>query len=209
MAVCFAALDRDVLEALLAWTDAPWLVRLACRLWAATEPRRTSPLATAVTSPERCRWALSVGAVLPSAAARVAATLGELAVLESMARGGFAHWTLDMCVRAARAGHVEAWRWLVARRPSLEISVDPPEGCDVSWCADAARRGDLHILRWLRHLGCPWDRSTCTASAEAGHLEVLRWAHQVGCTCDDAVARWAIRAGHPHILEWMRAHQLG
>ena len=36
-------------------------------------------------------------------------------------------------------------------------------------CACAATRGHLHIVKWARANGCPWDENTCSHAAAGGH----------------------------------------
>ena len=50
---------------------------------------------------------------------------------------------------------------------------------------EAAGSGHLHIIRWLKEKGCPWeplDVSTdaYVAAAEKGHLHVMRWLYENG-----------------------------
>ena len=52
---------------------------------------------------------------------------------------------------------------------------------DPEVCACAASGGHLHVLRWAREHGCPWDAATCARAARGGHLDVLRWAREHGC----------------------------
>ena len=47
-------------------------------------------------------------------------------------------------------------------------------------CEEAAGRGDLEMLKWLRARGCPWGAGTAGA-AGCGHLEVLKWLRAEGC----------------------------
>ena len=48
-------------------------------------------------------------------------------------------------------------------------------------CGEAAGRGDLEVLKWLRAEGCPWDEAACRFAAFGGHLEVLKWLQAEGC----------------------------
>jgi hypothetical protein len=56
-------------------------------------------------------------------------------------------------------------------------------GCDwdAAACNNAAERGYLDILRWLRENGCPWDvRAVCRLAASAGHVDVLNFVIEQG-----------------------------
>lgn len=48
-------------------------------------------------------------------------------------------------------------------------------------CANAARGGHLHILKWLRQKGYSWDASTCLHAAVSGYIEILKWAIENEC----------------------------
>ncbi len=73
-------------------------------------------------------------------------------------------------------------------------------------CSDAARRGWLSVLQWLRKHGCPWNEWTCWAAARGGHLEVLQWAREQSSPCSwDELTCWAAaEGGHLEVLQWAR-----
>ena len=57
---------------------------------------------------------------------------------------------------------------------------------------EAAKSGDLDLVKKLRGDGGAWDETTCAAATEVGHLEVLQWLRAEGCpwdwrTCNGAV----------------------
>ena len=39
---------------------------------------------------------------------------------------------------------------------------------------EAAKTGQLEVMKWLHANGCPWDADTCESAAEGGHLKVLQ-----------------------------------
>jgi hypothetical protein len=71
---------------------------------------------------------------------------------------------------------------------------------------EAAAKGQLEVLKWLRANGCPWDEKTCASAAQAGHLEVLQWARANGCPWDANTCAGAALAGHIKVLQWARAN---
>ncbi|KAG5178060.1 hypothetical protein JKP88DRAFT_350445 [Tribonema minus] len=71
---------------------------------------------------------------------------------------------------------------------------------------EAARRGRLNLLEWLRENGCPWDEHTCSGAAEGGHLEVLRWARANGCPWSQETTWAAAKGGHLEVLQWAAAN---
>jgi hypothetical protein len=81
---------------------------------------------------------------------------------------------------------------------------DAAEG--IKLCANAAERGDMQLLQWLRAHGCAWDGYTCSCAAHHGHLDVLMWATEQGCPWSDYTCDSAASGGHLHILQWARAN---
>jgi hypothetical protein len=89
----------------------------------------------------------------------------------------------------------------------LEELVDNRQ-CELTiWvCADAAWKGHLGALAWLRSRGCPWNSETCRFAAEGGHLEALRYAHEHGCAWDRRTSRRAALGGHLEVLRYAHEH---
>ena len=73
-------------------------------------------------------------------------------------------------------------------------------------CRDAAERGYLEILQWLRSIGCFWNSNTCSSAAQRGHLEVLQWARANGCDWASGTCSSAAGGGHLGVLQWARAN---
>ena len=48
-------------------------------------------------------------------------------------------------------------------------------------CAFAAENGHLHVLRWARENGCPWDENTCAFAKAYNHVDIVRWVTENGC----------------------------
>jgi len=124
----------------------------------------------------------------------------------------------------AREGHLDLMQW--AR--SSEVR---PACWTCMVTADAAERGDIEMIKWMRNeadppieqgdMYCPegWigtDGVTklyptkgieCTAAAREGHLETLQWMR-----AQDPPFPWtsrtfenAIEGGHLHVLKWAHA----
>ena len=72
---------------------------------------------------------------------------------------------------------------------------------------EAAAKGQLEVLKWLRANGCPWDEQTCASAAQAGHLEVLQWARANGCPWDKYTCSEAAENGHLEVLQWAHANE--
>jgi hypothetical protein len=71
---------------------------------------------------------------------------------------------------------------------------------------EAAKIGDLQLLKFVYVNGYHWDADTCSAAAKNGHLECLRYAHEHGCewwveTCENAA-----EYGHLDCLIYAHEH---
>ena len=51
-------------------------------------------------------------------------------------------------------------------------------------CRSAAKFGNLPALQYLRSVQCGWAITTCDAAVDNGHLHILRWAKDHGCPWD-------------------------
>jgi len=88
-----------------------------------------------------------------------------------------------------------------------------------SYCAWAAEKGHLHILKWLRDPNtgggvCDWDEDCCAYAAQGGHLNVLKWLRDPNtgggvCPWNEYCCAWAASNGHLHILKWLRDPNTG
>lgn len=77
-----------------------------------------------------------------------------------------------------------------------------------SVCLQAAKKGHLHVLQWLREIEGPWDSFGCIlCAARNGHVHILQWLREFvrpldkstfGNHCDEAAAN-----GHLHVLQWL------
>ncbi len=104
---------------------------------------------------------------------------------------------------AAKHGHLHILKYLHSR------------GCSflAHTCNEAAARGDLVMLKWLRSIGTPWDvdngsrrYNTCANAARGGHLELLKWARANECEWDFETCANAAAAGRLDILRWARGN---
>nr|QYA18383.1 ankyrin repeat domain [Clandestinovirus] len=61
-------------------------------------------------------------------------------------------------------------------------------------CANAAKREDPDMLKYLDSIGVSWDENTCSEAAAHGRLECLTYAHENGCPWDSTVCERAMEA---------------
>ena len=73
-------------------------------------------------------------------------------------------------------------------------------------CAEAAKSGQLALLKWARANGCQWDEFTCAYGALGGHLEVLKWLRANGCPWGEKTCSYAAEGGHLQVLQWAHAN---
>ena len=104
---------------------------------------------------------LALGCPVDVMACAMAASMGDVAILEELDRSGGTPCLRDslVCAGAARSGQVRALRWLRGR------------GARWDWrtCDGLARMGDSEALRWAISAGCPvCMRSFATAAAMSG-----------------------------------------
>ena len=71
---------------------------------------------------------------------------------------------------------------------------------------EAAKTGQLEVVKWLRANGWPWNTTTCSWVEEGGHLEVLQWARANGCPWNEWRCSSAAQGGHLEVLQWARAN---
>jgi hypothetical protein len=70
-------------------------------------------------------------------------------------------------------------------------------------CAEAAKCGNVEVLRWLREHDCPWGVTSCTCAAGAERLDTLKWLRQHHCPWNSRTMREAARRGNIDILCWL------
>jgi hypothetical protein len=121
------------------------------------------------------KWAIAYGCPITSEVVCTAALAGHVNVLQMI-------WDPDPdyhgrlilpFINAIRGGKLEVLQWLYTRHHA-----DIPS---TYLCASAAQYGQLHILQWLRAIGCAWDVKVIVFAHDNGHYEVAQWARENGC----------------------------
>ena len=68
----------------------------------------------------------------------------------------------------------------------------------------AVDQGNLEMVKYCVANECPIDEGACAEAAEKGHLEVLKYLREeVKAPWDYDTAEWAAKNGHLHILEYL------
>ena len=70
-------------------------------------------------------------------------------------------------------------------------------------CEEAAAKGSLPILSYLREQGCPWNANTFAGGAESGSLPILSYLRENGCPFDNRSQTAAVEQGHFHVTQWL------
>jgi len=64
-------------------------------------------------------------------------------------------------------------------------------------------RGSLHVLKWLREQACPWGEYSFKYAAEKGKLDILQWLHDEGCHWVGLLRKDAVK---PEVGDWLRVN---
>ena len=71
------------------------------------------------------------------------------------------------------------------------------------FCSEAARTGNLALVRWLREVKkFDWNEGTINAAAQFGHLHIVKYCMKHKCPCMLACAL-AAASGHLDILKYL------
>lgn len=79
-----------------------------------------------------------------------------------------------------------------------------------STCHQAAKAGQLGVLKWAREKGCPWGPSTFYEAAKAGHWPILEYlaspeVEEDRCPWNERLCQGCAEGGHLAILTWARS----
>ncbi|WBR14542.1 hypothetical protein pkur_cds_367 [Pandoravirus kuranda] len=165
------------------------------------------------------QWAFARGSLITGKTAINAVRHGCVATLDWIDAHATIHWPSYhfLCGEALLRADLDIIAWLRKRGVPWshwhELSCGVPavmrraiadHGCPLEggMCADAAKKGDLEMLMWLRARECPWDSRVCEYAAQGGHLAVLRWATTQGCDWDSMI-QYQARGADPEVVEWI------
>ena len=208
---CYAAAEGGHLETLqfLRSTGCEWDFR-TCR-----EAARGGHFDT-------LRWARANGCDCNSETSTAAAAAGHLELFQWATMEG-CPWDGYTCIDAAEGGHLDVLKWAAARGARMgsevcEVAAKEGHLSVLQWAVldhgcepdqytinSAAKRGDLPMLQWLYHRGCPMTFTTCKDAAAGGHTAVLQWLREeAACEWDEATCYAAAKNGHLDTLRWAR-----
>jgi hypothetical protein len=103
---------------------------------------------------------------------------GHIEVLKFLFQNGVPIKWRKVGEYAASQGKWRVVRWVVEEeREALE---EYPEVYQ-----EAARRGDLEIIKWLREEKYKWDWRLYAGAGTAGRVDLMQWAKEEGCKWDD------------------------
>ena len=119
-----------------------------------------------------------------------AAAAGSLGVVKARELG-YA-WSERTCAAAAEGGSIETLEWLrsTSKQPRKERCP-----WDVRSAREAARRGHLRAARLGAQAQVQVGRADASLAANSGHLHVLKWARSRGAPWDGELLMEALRGG--------------
>ncbi len=125
-------------------------------------------------------------------------------------------WGKETRYIAAERGHLECLKFTYENIPKYRnyAYIDPyrEELCNelkynkcVSNCAiyDAARRGYLHILKYIHANGQSWGDDACKGAIEGNKLDCLKYIHKTGGLLDSSLYKSAVKYGGHEIIEYL------
>ncbi|KAL3656484.1 hypothetical protein V7S43_018631 [Phytophthora oleae] len=136
-----------------------------------------------------------------------AAINGQLHVLEwllekSRRQELTVFWGARELFFAGKHGHLHVAQWL------HEHTAPPPTHMFFVTLEEAARNGELELVRWLCEVRGEWSPYAAVLAASGGHLQVLEWlrtnlfsSSSSAISMDDTAA-----GGHLDVLRWLQSH---
>jgi len=127
-----------------------------------------------------------------------AAQRGDLNLIKrllALNRDNFLESNADwVCRGAAKVGNHSILEWM---EKNYQL--------DSFTTAYAAKGNQFHTLKWLRDRGCPcpWDHRTSSNAARSGNMKMLRWVIKSKCKIDDAAICLAAEKNHFKIVKWL------
>lgn len=124
---------------------------------------------------------------------------------ENALKGGEFLFGRNVYFYGARSGRVETLQWLLDQGCPVTPEDDGAE------TANAAYKGSLEALMWLREHGFEWSNDACYEAVRSGDLEMLQWMRAQEPPCpwgrvdllDVAQENGHLRLRRWLILQWM------
>ena len=69
---------------------------------------------------------------------------------------------------------------------------------------EAAKKGYLALLKWLREQGCPLNSFISIYATQSGDLELMKWIKDQGCTFSEETFIAATANCSIEVLKWLR-----
>ncbi|GLC40940.1 hypothetical protein PLESTB_000964500 [Pleodorina starrii] len=127
-------------------------------------------------------------------AAELAAEMGQLELLRQMAAWGWRVAGREAVLAAVRAGHLAVLQWLVGPEAGGGGRAALSSGAH-DLMDEAAARGRVEVLEWMRAQGCSFNgESIFAAAASYGNVALLERLAGWGCLLEDRPALGAPRA---------------
>lgn len=104
---------------------------------------------------------------------------------------------LDKFLRACiRRNYMPLILWTMSMKPTYEWNAKA--------FTSGIRYDRLEILKWLHEQKCPWDEKICDKAAKKGQLHILKWAvDDQKYECPKSWCRLAAEKGNADIIQWV------
>ena len=118
----------------------------------------------------------------------------------------------DACRRSGRklpeTLEVTMWsgKWLSGKLPEKKKETRKLEGKEAQYyfCSEAARMGNLALVRWLREVKkFDWNQRTIGSAAHNGHLHIVKYCMEQKCPRSKNACACAAKSGHLDILKYL------
>jgi len=118
----------------------------------------------------------------------------------------------DACRRSGRklpeTLEVRTWsgKCVSGKPPEKKKETRKLEGKEAQryFCSEAARMGNLALVRWLREVKkFDWNVWTINIAAENGHLHIVTYCMEQKCPRDKFACAYAAQSGHLDILKYL------
>jgi hypothetical protein len=120
-------------------------------------------------------------------------------------------WRCDLVATAARHGHLHVLMWMRGIDAPSDTPVTPRCYWDESTPFEAAKEGNLPLLKWLRDESihgidgvCPWDEGTFTNAVSSVNRPMIEWLFNNGCPWGTPTCEKAAACDDFEILKWLR-----
>lgn len=115
-------------------------------------------------------------------------------------------WVQTEIMTMQRAWRSKEWCMIAARKSNLDwLEYAQKKGLrpKLQVFQEAARIGDLKVMRWLRFHGYPWDEVVFETAVATGQMDVIEWLFEEKCPRDHYSVTAAVRGKNFPLVQWL------